>query len=105
MSGTAGEEHANLYMRGVNEAASGAELDAQEILDLLDVFGEDGVRMYLVGFLEGIEDRQEEQIEVYEMLEASVAFVVHESSVSILEESEDTLQVWIESAPKDLARK
>jgi hypothetical protein len=103
MSGTTGEEHSNLYMRGVNEAASGAELDAQEVLDVLDVFGEDGVRMYLVGFLEGIEDRQEEQIEVYEMLEASVVFVVHESSVSILEESEDTLEVWIESAPKDLS--
>jgi hypothetical protein len=103
MSGTAGEEHANLYMRGVNEAASGAELDAQEILDVLDVFGEDGVRMYLVGFLEGIEDRLEEEIEEYETLEASMAFVVHESSVSILEESEATLQVWIESAPKDLS--
>jgi hypothetical protein len=103
MSGTAGEEHANLYMRGVNEAASGAELDAQEILDLLEVFGEDGVRMYLVGFLEGVEDRTEEEIEEYEMLEASLAFVVHEASVSILEESEDTLQLWIESAPKDLS--
>jgi hypothetical protein len=103
MSGTAGEEHANLYTRGVNEAASGAELDAQEILDVLDVFGEGGVRMYLVGFLEGIEDSVEEEIEEYEMVEASVAFVVHESSVSILEESDDTLQVWIESAPKDLS--
>ena len=103
MSGTAGEEHSNLYMRGVNEAASGAELDAREILDVLDVFGKDSVRMYLVGFLEGIEDRQEEQIEEYEMLEASVAFVVREASVSILEESEDMLQVWIESAPKDLS--
>jgi hypothetical protein len=103
MSGTAGEEHANLYMRGVNEAASGAELEAQEVLDVLEVFGEDGVRMYLVGFLEGIEDRTEEEIEEYEMLEASVAFVVHEYSISILEESEDTLQVWIESAPKDLS--
>ena len=102
MSGTAGEEHANLYMRGVNEAASGAELDAQVILDVLDAFGEDGVRTYLVGFLEGIEDRQEE-IEEYEMLEASVAFVLHEASVSILEESEDTLQLWIENAPKDLS--
>ncbi len=103
MSGTAGEEHANLYMRGVNEATSGAELAAQEVLDVLEVFGEDGVRMYLVGFLEGIEDRTEEEIEEYEMLEASVAFAVHESSVSILEESEGTLQVWIESAPKDLS--
>jgi hypothetical protein len=103
MSGTAGEEHANLYTRGVNEAASGAELGAQEILDVLDVFGEDGVRMYLVGFLEGTEDRADEEIEEYEMLEASVAFVVHESSVSILEKSEDMLQLWIESAPKDLS--
>ena len=103
MSGTAGEEHANLYMRAVNEGASGAELEAQEVLNVLDVFGEDGVRMYLVGFLEGIEERVEEEIEEYEMLEASVALVVHESSVSVLEESEDTLQVWIESAPKDLS--
>jgi hypothetical protein len=103
MSGTADEEHANLYMRGVNEAATGVELDAQEVLDVLEVFGEDGVRMYLIGFLEGIEERVEEEIEEYEMLEASVAFVIHESSVSILEESEDTLQVWIESAPKDLS--
>jgi hypothetical protein len=103
MSETSGEEHANLYMRGVNEAASGGELDAQEVLDVLEVFGEDVVRMYLVGFMEGIRDRTEEKIEEYEMLEASVAFVVHESSVSILEESEDTLQLWIESAPKDLS--
>jgi hypothetical protein len=29
MGGSAGEEHANLYMRGVNEAASGMELDAK----------------------------------------------------------------------------
>ena len=90
-------------MRGVNEAASGAELEAQVVLDVLEVFGEDGVRMYLVGFLEGIEERVEEEIEEYEMLEASVALVVHESSITILEESKDTLQVWIESAPKDLS--
>ena len=45
MSGPYGEEHANLYMRGVNEAASGMELDAQEVLDVLDMLGEDGVRM------------------------------------------------------------
>ena len=56
MSGTGGEEHANLYMRGVNEAASGMELDAQEVLDVLGVFGEDGVRCYLMGILEGTEE-------------------------------------------------
>jgi hypothetical protein len=45
MSGTAGEEHANLYIRGVNEAASGAELDAQEVLAVLCVnFIGDGLR-------------------------------------------------------------
>ena len=55
-----------------------------------------------MGILEGIEDRVEQEIEEYEMLEASVAYVVHESSMSILEDSEDTLQVWVERAPKDL---
>lgn len=87
MSGTSGGEYANLYTRGVNEAASGAELEAQAVLDVLDAFGEDGVRWYLIGVLEGIEARVEEEIEEYEILEASIAFVVHKSSVSILEES------------------
>lgn len=103
MSGTSGGEHANLYMRGVNEAASGAELEAQVVLDVLDAFGEDGVRLYLIGVLEGIEARVEEEIEEYEMLEASIAFVVRNSSVSILEESEDTLQVRVERVPRDLS--
>ncbi len=102
MSGPTGKEYANLYMRGVNEGASGTELEAQDVLDVLDMFGEDGVRWYLIGILEGIEDQVEEEIEEYEMLEASVAFVVRESSVSILEESEDTLRVWIEGASQDL---
>jgi hypothetical protein len=102
MSGTAGEEHANLYMRGVNEGASGTELDTQDVLDVLDAFGGAGARWYLIGILEGIEDRVEQEIEEYEMLEASIAYVVHESSVSVLEESEDTLQLWVERAPKDL---
>ena len=102
MSGTTGEEHSNLYMRGVNEAASGMELDAQDVLDVLDVFGEEGVKCYLIGVLEGIEDRVEQEIEEYETLEASIAYVVHESSVSILEESEDTLQLWLEDAAEDL---
>jgi hypothetical protein len=89
-------------MRGVNEAASGMEVDAQEVLDVLNVFGEDGVRCYLIGVLEGIEDRVERESEEYEMLEASIAYVVHESAVSVLEESEDTLEVWLEEAPQDL---
>jgi hypothetical protein len=90
-------------MRGVNEGASGAGLEAQEVLDVLDVFGEDGVRMYLIGFLGGIEDRKEAELEECEMLEASLAFEVHESSVSVLEETEETLRVWVELVPKELS--
>jgi hypothetical protein len=33
------------------------------LLELLDVFGEDGVRSYLVGFLEGVDDAMEEEDE------------------------------------------
>jgi hypothetical protein len=54
-----GEENANLYKRGVNEGRRGELLDASELLELLDVFGDDGVRSYLVGFLEGAEDAME----------------------------------------------
>jgi hypothetical protein len=103
MSEPTPEEYANLYIRGVNEAAAGVELEAQEVLDVLDVFGEDGMRWYLIGHLEGIKDREEAELEEYEMLEASLAFKVHESSVSILEETENTLQVWVELAPKNLS--
>ena len=71
MSGASNEEHSNLYMRGVNEATSGAELDAQAVLDELGAFGEEGVRIYLIGVLEGTETLVEEEIEEYEMLEAS----------------------------------
>ena len=58
-----GEENANLYKRGVNEGSSGELLDASELLELLDVFGEDGARSYLVGYLEGIDDALEEEDE------------------------------------------
>ena len=56
-----GAENANLYMRGIHEGSSGELLDASELLELLDVFGEDGVRSYLVGYLEGVEDALEEE--------------------------------------------
>jgi hypothetical protein len=58
-----GEENANLYKRGVSEGRRGELLDASELLELLDVFGEDGVRSYLVGFLEGVDDALEEEDE------------------------------------------
>ena len=58
-----GEENANLYKRGVHEGSRGELLDASELLELLDVFGDDGVRSYLVGYLEGAEDAMEEDDE------------------------------------------
>jgi hypothetical protein len=33
------------------------------LLELLGVFGEDGVRSYLVGYLEGVDDALEEEEE------------------------------------------
>jgi hypothetical protein len=62
MSEPTSKEYANLYMRGVNEAVSGAELGAQDVLDVLDVFGEEGMRWYLIGHLEGIEDHEEAEL-------------------------------------------
>ncbi len=50
MGESSGEENANLYMRGVNEARHGEVLDPTKLLEVLDVFGEDGARSYLMGF-------------------------------------------------------
>lgn len=61
MPESSGEELSNLYMRGVKEGYEGAPLEAQTLLDILDLFGEDGVRMYLVGILEGDEDAAEDE--------------------------------------------
>jgi hypothetical protein len=58
-----GEENANLYKRGVSEGSRGELLDASELLELLDVFGEDGARSYLVGSLEGVDNAPEEEDE------------------------------------------
>jgi hypothetical protein len=41
---SSGEENANLYARGVNEGRAGELLDGEELLTILDVFGEDGLR-------------------------------------------------------------
>jgi hypothetical protein len=60
---SAGEENANLYKRGADEGNRGELLDASELLELLDVFGEDGARSYLVGYLEGVNDALEEEDE------------------------------------------
>jgi hypothetical protein len=60
MGESTGEENSNLYMRGVNEGRNGDLLEASELLDILEVFGEDGVRSYLVGVLEGQADGAED---------------------------------------------
>ena len=39
--------------------ASGEQPDPSELIELLDVFGEDGLRSYLMGFAEGREDARE----------------------------------------------
>jgi hypothetical protein len=56
-----GDENANLYTRGVNEGRSGDLLEASDLLDILDVFGEDGMRSYLMGVIEGEEDASEDE--------------------------------------------
>jgi hypothetical protein len=61
MGRSTGDEYANLYTRGVKEGYDGDPLEAQALLDILDVFGEEGVRIYLVGVLEGEEDAAEEE--------------------------------------------
>jgi hypothetical protein len=57
---SSGEENANFYMRGVNEGRAGELLDGEELLAILDMFGEDGLRSYLPGHLEGIADAMED---------------------------------------------
>ena len=61
MGESTGDENANLYMRGVNEGRSGDLLEASELLEILEVFGDDGLRSYLVGILEGQEDAAEDE--------------------------------------------
>ena len=66
MGESTGEENTNLYMRGVNEGRSVDLLEASELLEILEVFGEDGLRSYLVGILEGQEDAAEDEEDLLE---------------------------------------
>jgi len=61
MGESTGDENATLYMRGVNEGRSGELLEASDLLDILEVFGEDGLRSYLMGVVEGQEDAAEDE--------------------------------------------
>jgi hypothetical protein len=58
---SSGDENANLYARGVNESRAGEILNGEALLEVLDVFGEDGVRSYLLGYVEGIVDIMEDE--------------------------------------------
>jgi len=59
-------------MRGVREGFDG-ELygrQAADLRDILDEFGEDGLRAFLMGVIEGEEDAEEHEAEVLAELEA-----------------------------------
>ena len=47
-------------MRGVNEGRAGELLEGEELLEILDVFGEDGLRSYIMGYIEGVADALED---------------------------------------------
>ena len=66
MGESSGEENANLYVRGVNEGRSGELLEATDLLDILAVFGEDGMRSYLMGIIAGQEDAAEDEEDLLE---------------------------------------
>jgi hypothetical protein len=61
VSESTGQENANLYLRGANEGLRGEILGASELLEILDVFGEDGLRSYLLGFVEGQADTEADE--------------------------------------------
>jgi hypothetical protein len=46
--------------RGVDEGRAGEVLDGEELLEVLDVFGEDGLRSYILGHVEGVADAMED---------------------------------------------
>jgi hypothetical protein len=59
MGDSTGDENANVYIQGVNESRSGELLEASDLLEIIEVFGEDGMRSYLMGVIEGQEDAAE----------------------------------------------
>ena len=61
MGESTGDENAKLYTRRVKDGYNSELLDASALLDILDVFGEDGLRSYLVSVLEGEEEAVEDE--------------------------------------------
>jgi hypothetical protein len=47
---SSGQENANLYARGVTEGLVGKPLEGEALLEVLDVFGVDGLIAYIVGY-------------------------------------------------------
>jgi hypothetical protein len=60
---SSGQENSNLYLRGAREGHAGEILDGSELLEILDVFGENGLRSYLMGHIHGIDDAMDEEEE------------------------------------------
>jgi hypothetical protein len=60
---SSGQENASLYARGVTEGFSGKPLDGKILLEILDVFGEEGLRAYILGHTEGSDDAEEDEEE------------------------------------------
>jgi hypothetical protein len=60
---SSGEENANLYMRGVNEGRAREPLDDMQVLEILEFFGIDGLRSYILGHMEGFSDAIEDEAE------------------------------------------
>ena len=58
---SSGEEKTNLYMRGVNEGRAREPLDDMQVLEILEVFGIEGLGSYIVGHMEGLSDAIEEE--------------------------------------------
>jgi hypothetical protein len=59
-----GDANAKLFMREVKEGYNGERLWASDMLDILDVFGEAGLRSYLAGVLEGEKDAAEDEADL-----------------------------------------
>jgi hypothetical protein len=57
---SSGQENASFYARGVTEGLAGQLLENKALLEILDVFGVDGLRAYILGYIDGNDDAEEE---------------------------------------------
>jgi len=57
---SSGQENASFYARGVTERLAGQLLENKVLLEILDVFGADGLRAYILGYIDGNDDAEEE---------------------------------------------